>query len=306
MSDSRVWLLAGVAALTAACAAKTERVAATATQPAMERQIRNAVAAGEGDPVVRALRQRMTADPGDVAARVALARHYSDTGYPEITAEHCRLALERFPDSAELAMLLARSLRDLNQTEAAADVLERFIATNGQVNRDVASWLGILLDEAGKTSKAEQHHRIAIGIGPATDLLYNNLGYNLWLQGRRQEAAAEFRNALKLKPYSEQARNNLAAAVADDPEKAITLMQSMTDPATAHSNLAAILIEQGKLSEARRELEIALGYNKVHSAALRNLELVSRLDGKPAVIPVKPAKTRWGWLRTTMRVIAGG
>jgi len=59
-------------------------------------------------------------------------------------------------------------------------------------------------------------------------------------------------------------------------------------PPRPHSNMAALLIEQGKYAEARQELDLALGYNRANAAALSNLKLVSELDGKPAVIPIKP------------------
>jgi hypothetical protein len=111
---------------------------------------------------------------------------------------------------------------------------------------------------------------------------------------------------MKASPGSEVARNNLAAALADTPQEAVTQMQSISDPATAHSNLAALLIEQGKYAEARKELELALGYNKGHAAALNNLKLVSELDGKPVVMPAKPVRTKWGKFRSAVLKAMGG
>jgi hypothetical protein len=55
------------------------------------------------------------------------------------------------------------------------------------------------------------------------------------------------------------------------------------------------LIEKGNYPEARKELQIALGYNRAHPAALKNLELVSRLDGSAATMP--STQTRTGWER---------
>ena len=80
--------------------------------------------------------------------------------------------------------------------------------------------------------------------------------------------------------------------------------QSTSDPATAHNNLAAVWIEKGNYPEARRELDLALGYNRAHPAALRNLELVARLDGSPATLKAKPLDsraTRWQRFRTAVR-----
>ena len=80
--------------------------------------------------------------------------------------------------------------------------------------------------------------------------------------------------------------------------------QSTSDPATAHNNLAAVWIEKGNYADARRELDLALGYNRAHPAALRNLELVARLDAKPATLKAKPLDTpatRWQRFRVGVR-----
>ena len=60
--------------------------------------------------------------------------------------------------------------------------------------------------------------------------------------------------------------------------EALANWQTGADPAAAHNNLAAVWIEKGNYVEARKELELALAYNKQYPAALKNLELVGRLD----------------------------
>jgi Flp pilus assembly protein TadD len=136
-------------------------------------------------------------------------------------------------------------------------------------------------------------------MAPSRDSLHNNLGYNLLMQKKNAEAAAEFREALRLNPASQIARNNLGSALAaGDTAQAVASFQANSDPATAHNNLAAVLIENGNFPEARRELQLALGYNKTHSAALKNLELVSRLDGRDATLPAPPRETRWQRFKT--------
>ena len=60
-------------------------------------------------------------------------------------------------------------------------------------------------------------------------------------------------------------------------------------------------IEKGNYPEARRELDLALGYNRAHPAALRNLELVARLDARPATIKAPQVDTRWQRFRVGVR-----
>jgi Flp pilus assembly protein TadD len=195
-------------------------------------------------------------------------------------------------------------------TKEAADGLDKFLAAHPQKSPEYQSWLGILRDSLKEWPAGEKAHRAALELDPKRDSLHNNLGYNLLQQGKAKEAAAEFREALKLKPDSEVARNNLGMALAADPEPAgsndaILHWQSVSDPATAHSNMAALLIRQKRYAEARRELDLALGYNKNHTAALANLKLVSELDGKPAVIPLKPIETKGSRLRAAIAKIFG-
>jgi len=121
------------------------------------------------------------------------------------------------------------------------------------------------------------------------------------MQGKNDAAAAEFQEALKLNPRSQVARNNLGMALANKPDQAAVNWQSLGDPAAAHNNMAATLIQQGRYAEARRELDLALGYNRNYSAALNNLKLVSELDGKPASITARPVQSRWGRLKTGLR-----
>ena len=120
------------------------------------------------------------------------------------------------------------------------------------------------------------------------------------MQKKFEAAAGEFREALKLNPGSQVARNNLGTALANlnAAGEAVAAWQAASDAATAHNNLAAVLMEQGKYPEARRELQTALSYNKSHPAALKNIELVSRLDGTPAALPTETAATHWERLKT--------
>ena len=293
--------VAALVALGVACAhhpraARMPAAPAPLQPTAFQRQIQNARDAGDGDYQLRALREKVAAAPDDVAARVQLAALYRDRGYPDVALEMCRLAAARFPQSGPVQLALARTLRDLNQRPAAIAGLEAFLAAYPQTSAEYSSWLGILRDESGQWSAGEPHHRKALDQAPAEDYLHNNLGYNLLMQKKDAEAAAEFREALRLNPSSAMARNNLGLALAsqDANAQAIASWQSGTDASTAHNNMAAVLIEKGNYREARKELELALGYNRANPAALRNLELVSRLDGSAATMPAQPSETtRW-------------
>lgn len=299
--------IAMAAALTVSCVhqKRTTVVSAppAAPQTVWDRQIRNASDAGDGDYVLKGLRQRVAAEPDNIAVRLELANAYRDRGYPEIGIEVCRLTTERFPQSAEAQFALVRGLFELQRPAEAIAALE----THPRDTADYHAWLGILRDSTAAWTAGEMAHRKAIELAPARDALHNNLGYNLLMQKKSEEAAAEFKEALRLNPASQVARNNLGLALANsNTQQALASWQATSDPATAHSNLAAVWIEKGNYAEARKELTLALGYNKSHSAALRNMELVARLDGKMVEMSPKPAGNRWNrWKTGFKRLFVG-
>jgi Flp pilus assembly protein TadD len=262
------------------CAAHT-RIATAPLPSAMEQQVHNAVDAGEGDFEIKALRARVDADPANLNTRIELARRYQQKGFPDIALEHLRLAVERAPESSDVAVALAKLLRDTGRATDGAAFLTAFAAKH-QPNLDVWAWLGILRDDAGDWKGGEAAYREALALAPDHDDLHNNLGYCLLRQGRKNEAESEFRAALQLNPRSVIARNNLGTSLADKPNEAVVHLQSVADPASAHNNVAVALMEAGNYAAARKEIDIALGYNRQHTAALNNLRLLSELDGKPA------------------------
>jgi Flp pilus assembly protein TadD len=297
--------LLSIAILALCCASRiplaSAQVKLPPPQPAMERQVQSAVDVGEGDYDVRMLRQRMAKEPDNLEVRLALAKRYQAVGSSELALEHYRLAAVRFPESAEVHLLLAKSLRRVGSRGEATNMLQEFLRAHPQKSPDFVSLLAILLDEQKQWADGERAHREALALSPKSDSLHNNLGYNLLMQGKNEGAAAEFQEALKLNSHSQVARNNLGMALANKPDQAGVTWQAVGDPAAAHNNMAALYIQQGRYAEARKELDLALGYNRTYSAALNNLRLVSELDGKPASITAKPVQSRWGRLKTGLR-----
>ena len=274
-----------------------DSVSVPAVTQAMKRQITNAVDAGDGDYVTRSLREKSVADPQNLAVRLQLAERYQQLGYPELAIEHYRFASARFPQDASVAMKFAKSLRDFDHVEDAIGVLANFCDRNPAPPPDLLSLFGVLRDDAGHYTEAEKSYRAALNSSPKLAYLHNNLGFNLLLQGRAKEAADEFREALALEPHSRLANDNLGLALLaqwktdEQPKEALLRWESVSGPATAHNNLASVLMEQGRYADARKELEIALSYQKDHPAAAANLRLLSELDGKSAVVSKDAGKS---------------
>ena len=263
----------------------------------MQKQVNNAIVAGVGDLEAQNLRKKMTAHPEDPQVRVQLAEHYESKGFVEVAVEIYRLAGERFPDYELVQIRLAQILRKNGRSGEAAECLREFLERSKSQNADLYSWLGIVLDDIGSLEDAEKAYRYAIYLEPKKDAHYNNLGYNLYLQGKNPEAEVEIRRALQLNSSSPIARNNLAI-VTQNREEALAQFKAGSDLATAYNNRAATLIEQGDLEEARAELEKAIGHRKDLPQVWSNLRLVGELDGKgvnltlPAYRESKPVLKR--------------
>jgi tetratricopeptide (TPR) repeat protein/uncharacterized membrane protein (UPF0127 family) len=284
-------------ALSFTACAKRQTAVFHAPVTSFDRQVRNAVDAGDGDFQLARLREKVIASPTDVSSRLQLGAAYEAKGYPELALDHYRMAGTQSPDAPEPQLHLARALVSAHHPEQGIAAYASFIGQHPNLTPLYFAWLGILQDEAGDWKSGEASHRAASErartLGQDQDYLHNNLGYCLQVQGRTEEARAEYRQALNLNPQSEIARDNLAATLTHGPgadrAEAVVNFQSVGEPAAAHSNMAALLIEQGNYLEARLEVDRALSYNRAYPAALRNLKILSELDGKPAIIAFSPA-----------------
>src|SRR5262245_9845695 len=78
--------LLGACILASSCSKSVVTAPRQIPQPAvtrvMARQVQNAVDAGEGDLEAKNLRQRVATHPGDLNARILLARLYAKRGLP--------------------------------------------------------------------------------------------------------------------------------------------------------------------------------------------------------------------------------
>jgi tetratricopeptide (TPR) repeat protein len=259
--------------------------------PTSTREATNAVDAGDGDMEIASLRKAMTSRPDDVEVRLQLAQAYANRGFADVALEHYRLAAERFPESTRAALRLARDLRKAGQHEEALNGLKIFIKAHPQKAAEPYEWLGILHDDLQQWKDSQASYETALIYAPQSAELHNNLGYSFLMQHLNNSAVMEFRTALRLNKEMTIAWNNLGMALTAEPKEAILNWQAVSGPAAAHNNMAAVLIEQGKYPEARKELEAALGYNQQHAQAIYNLALVAEKDGKPAVLPQQAAPT---------------
>jgi Flp pilus assembly protein TadD len=124
--------------------------------------------------------------------------------------------------------------------------------------------LGVILLAEGRGEDAAAHFREALRIAPDDVLALNNLGSALLLQGRVQEATARFRDALGVAPGDASVRVNLGTALAATGHSAEAIVHYTEairiEPGSPvpYTELASLLLAQGRVDEAIDRLRVAV------------------------------------------------
>lgn len=260
----------------------------TALRAIFQQQIQGAFDPLTDDRQVQALQTRLKLNPQDLASRLELAGVYENYRFLEDARAQYTETLwlarsaagnpEAAAPLAEQAVLgLARCAQASGNTREAIPALEAFLK-EWPHNAAPSSWnqLALMYNELGDLTAGENALREAVARDAKSDRLRNNLGYNLLLQNKPEAAESEFRRALELNPKSAATRNNLGGVLArrGDLKGALEQFQSVADAATAHNNLAVVLLETGQYEQSREQLVKALTIRQYFAPALANFKLV--------------------------------
>ncbi|HEX6866016.1 MAG TPA: tetratricopeptide repeat protein [Caulobacteraceae bacterium] len=149
---------------------------------------------------------------------------------------------------------------------------------------DPAAWrawnaLGVEYDRQKNWEQAEMAYAEALKAPEAGAMVYNNRGYSRLLQGRRDEAAADFVTALERDPGFATARTNLrlALAVSGQYDRATTV-SGTEDQAAILNNAGFAALMRGDLEEAESLFTQAIdARGRNYARAQENLELTRGL-----------------------------
>ena len=152
------------------------------------------------------------------------------------------------------------------------------------VAQDPAAWrawnaLGVEYDRQKNWQQAELAYVEALKSPSAGAMVYNNRGYSRLLQGRQQEASADFVAALDRDPGFAVARTNLrlALAVGGQYERATTV-SGAEDRAAVLNNAGFAALMRGDLVQAESLFTQAIAARgKSYARAQENLELTRGL-----------------------------
>lgn len=175
-----------------------------------------------------------------------------------------RDALRRAPRDVLLNTNLAIELSAQRRPAEAVQHYELALAV------DPSSWrthldLGTDLTDLGRYDEAMWHYQEALRLQPATaPAVHNNLGWLYWKQKRWDDAAAEYRAALRLDANLPDPHTNLGQVFAAQGHVAEAIaehrmaLRLRPDFAEAHRNLAEALLQQGDAPAAAAEYRAAL------------------------------------------------
>jgi tetratricopeptide (TPR) repeat protein/post-segregation antitoxin (ccd killing protein) len=145
---------------------------------------------------------------------------------------------------------------------------------------------GITLAQQGRFDEAAAWFRDAIRVHPHAPAAHNNLANILSFQGRFADAVASYRTALALLPNDAATLNNLGNALRQMGENAEAIqycrrsLALQPDFCEAHSNLSLALEAQGKLDDALYHAQVAIQLRPDFPAAHANLSIVLRELGR--------------------------
>ncbi len=145
---------------------------------------------------------------------------------------------------------------------------------------------GILLKEMGRKEDAEAEYRDALRINPDYVAAHNNLGTLLGEMGRKEDAEAEYREALRINSNYAAVHINLGVLLGnvgrkEDAEAEYReSLRINPDFAEAHNNLGNLLKEMGRKEDAEAEYRDALRINPDSAEAHGNLGILYSETGK--------------------------
>jgi tetratricopeptide (TPR) repeat protein/GR25 family glycosyltransferase involved in LPS biosynthesis len=193
------------------------------------------------------------------------------------TGESADQALEIDPNDAAAHIKLGNALRARGQFDDAIAHYQKAVDIKPD-HAGVQVNLANALQARGKFDLAIAHYEKALHIDPGQAVIFNNLGGAiLGAQGKLDDAAACFEQAIALNSDYVDAHNNLAHvrraqgnldAAAACYQRAITLRSDRPD---FHNELGKVLREQGKLDAAVECYERALALNPNYAEAHYNL-----------------------------------
>jgi len=137
--------------------------------------------------------------------------------------------------------------------------LERLLAAD-ETNWKAHNSMGVLADLDKDFTRARDHYLAALKLRPDLAMIWNNLGYSVYLMGDYENASKYMRRALEMDPRHEASRQNLALVLVRSEafDEALVVLLEAEDVATAYTNVGYLAYMIGNYDKAEEYLEEAI------------------------------------------------
>ena len=245
------------------------------------------------EPIERAIEEGRLVDAGQLIDQQALAGGATPrlkllTGELGLARGQYEAALDEFRAAARSPDLVNRArqgealaLAHLGHADEALPLLKQVVAVDPNAWR---AWnaLGAMYDRTSAWSQAEAAYQHAMDAAPSAAAPLNNRGYSYLLQGRLDQAAADFVTALQKKPDLAEARANLRLALAlrGDYDRATDGVGN-ADRAALLNNAGLAAGARGDFGQAESLLQRAITTKgEFYPRASENLTLIRELQSR--------------------------
>jgi tetratricopeptide (TPR) repeat protein len=198
-------------------------------------------------------------------------------GAPRLAARlpHRRIVLAAAATAATIGCVIAASSQ-VHHWRSSLTLWEHAIAATRD-NYRAHHNLGHALADLGRVDEAIAQYRVALGIKPEYPEAHNNLGSALADVGKPDEAVAHYLEALRIMPEYVEARVNLGVALSaqgntDEAIRHFSLaLEQDSRLAPAHNNLGLALAARGRLDDAIAHYTAAVGLDPSDPEPRNNL-----------------------------------
>ena len=150
-------------------------------------------------PALAALKEAVAIDPTAAVYRDTLGLLYLDRGRTDLAIENLRRAVELNPKYADAHFHLGTALAESRRWQEAVTAYQTAIALPTLTVPDFAHQnLGLALYHLKRYQEAEEALRFALSLDPTLQAAYYHLGLLYAAEGRREEAKAAYRQAVRL------------------------------------------------------------------------------------------------------------
>jgi tetratricopeptide (TPR) repeat protein len=163
-------------------------------------------------------------------------------------------------ESAKLCLATASIMEQNEKHQEAIELYEKARQLDPRTAAQAARCLAFIHDRTGNFDKALDEYRRAIQENPKDAELFNNLGYGYCCRGEWDAAEKQLRKSVSLDPKLANAWTNLGVCLAVQTryDESLAAFEKVMSKAQARCSLGFVQATQSKISEARRNYELAL------------------------------------------------